>query len=229
MSNNNLKRLPRLTAILVKLQTKKLLTAFELADDFSLSVRTIYRDIRALEKAGVPIITQEGKGYSLKEGYNVPPVMFTEKQANALILVEQLVLKNKDKSIVKDYSEAIEKIKAVLDSEQKEKIHLLIKRTHLDQNYEREKNSNNLSDLQIALTNCYLINIEYTNEKNIITRRQLEPFALLSTQNWLLLAKCRLRNEFRFFRLDRIGKLELLPEKFPSHNMSLQEYFDRYY
>src|SRR5690606_34489127 len=112
MNDNDTKRLSRLTAILTQLQTKRLLTSTALVDKFGVSVRTIYRDIRALEQAGVPIITEDGKGYTLMEGYKVPPVMFTEAQANALIIAEQLVLKNKDTSFIKDYTEAIDKIKA---------------------------------------------------------------------------------------------------------------------
>lgn len=69
MNENDTKRLSRLTAILTQLQTKRLLTAPVLANKFSVSVRTIYRDIRALEQAGVPILTEDGKGYSLMEGY----------------------------------------------------------------------------------------------------------------------------------------------------------------
>ncbi|PJR04057.1 helix-turn-helix transcriptional regulator [Avrilella dinanensis] len=229
MNDNDVKRLSRLTAILIQLQTKRLLTARQLADKFSVSIRTIYRDIRALEQAGVPIITEDGKGYTLMEGYRVPPVMFTEAQANALITAEQLVLKNKDASFIKDYSEAIEKVKAVLRYSQKEKVNLLSERTRFNQNLNRERNSNNLSDLQFALTNFRLTKIEYTNEQNKTTTRHIEPFALLSTENWLLVAYCRLRKEFRFFRLDRIKKLEVLPDKFEPHRMTLQEYFDKYY
>lgn len=59
-------------------------------------------------------MTEDGKGYTVMEGYKIPPVMFTENQANALILAEQLVLKNKDTSCIKDYTETINKIKAVL-------------------------------------------------------------------------------------------------------------------
>jgi predicted DNA-binding transcriptional regulator YafY len=230
MNDNDTKRLPRLTAILTQLQTKRLLTASELANKFSVSVRTIYRDIKALEQAGVPILTEDGKGYTLMEGYRMPPVVFTESQANALILAEQLVLKNTDASFVKDYSEAIDKIKAVLGYNVKDKANLLAERTRFDQNIHRERNSNNLSDLQFALTNFYLIRIEYTNEANKATSRLIEPFALLSTQeNWLLVAWCRLRNEFRYFRLDRIKKLEVLVEKFAPHNLTLQEYFDKFH
>ena len=57
--------------------------------------------------------------------------------------------------------------------------------------------------------------------------RNIEPFALLSTENWLLVAFCRLRNEFRFFRLDRINKLEILDDRFEPHKMTLQEYFEK--
>ena len=228
MNDNDTKRLSRLTAILTQLQTKRLLTSTELAGKFSVSTRTIYRDIRALEEAGVPILTEDGKGYKLMEGYKVPPVMFTENQANALVLAEQLVLKNKDASFVKDYSEAIDKIKAVLGHTIKDKANLLAERTRFSQNINNERNSSNLSDLQFALTNFCLAKIDYTNEANKASNRLVEPFALLSTQeNWLLVAWCRLRNEFRYFRLDRIRKTEILAEKFTPHKMTLQEFFDR--
>lgn len=85
------KRLSRLLAVLIQFQTRRLLTAAALAQKFNVSIRTIYRDIRALEQAGVPILTEDGRGYTLMEGYKIPPIMFSESQANALILAEQLV------------------------------------------------------------------------------------------------------------------------------------------
>ena len=227
MNLNDTTRLSRLTAILTQLQTKRLVTATALASKFSVSVRTIYRDIRALEQAGVPIITEEGKGYLLMEGYTIPPLMFTEAQANALIIAEQLVLKNKDTSFIRDYSAAIEKIKAVLRYSQKDKANLLSERTQFEQIKSLERNSSNLSDLQFALTNFLQTKIDYSNAEGKTTTRIIEPFALLSTENWLLLAKCRLRKEFRYFRLDRIKKLQLLTEKFEPHQMTLQDFFDK--
>lgn len=230
MNENDTKRLSRLTAILTQLQTKRLLTATSLADKFNVSIRTIYRDIRALEQAGVPILTEDGKGYLLMEGYKIPPVMFSESQANALILAEQLVLKNKDTSFIKDYTEAIDKIKAVLRQSEKDKANLLADRTRFAQNLNRERNSNNISQLQQALTNFQLIKIDYKNEQDETTSRTVEPFALISTtENWLLIAWCRLRKKFRYFRLDRITKLQVLTEKFEQHKMTLQEYFDKFY
>lgn len=229
MEGDDIKRISRLTAILTQLQTKRRLTAASLAEKFGVSTRTIYRDIRALERAGVPVLTEEGKGYTLMEGYRIPPVMLTEKQANALILAEQLVLKNKDASFVKDYSEAIDKIKSILRYTTKDKANLLANRTQYDQVIHQERNSNNLSDLQNALTNYNLVRIHYVNKEGIATNRLIEPFALVNSENWYLIAWCRLRKEFRFFRLDRIQKMEILSENFEPHKLTLQEYFDQYH
>lgn len=230
MNDTDTKRISRLTAILTQLQTKRLLTASELADKFSVSTRTIYRDIRALEQAGIPIVTEEGKGYTLMEHYRLSPVTLTENEANALITAEQLVLKNRDALFTKTYSEAISKIKAVLKHSIKDKTNLLAERVYFAQNETDEKTSNHLLPMQIALTNFYQTAITYKDEANNITDRIIEPFALLSTQEkWLLVAWCRLRNTFRFFRLDRIGKLVILEEKFEPHNLTLQEYFEQYH
>lgn len=230
MNDNDTKRLSRLVAILTQLQTKRVLTSTKLAEKFGVSVRTIYRDIRALEQAGVPILTEDGKGYTLMEGYKIPPVMFSESEANALIIAEQLVLKNRDASLIKDYSEAVDKIKAVLRQSEKDKANLLSDRTKFDDIINFQINSNSLSALQNALTNFYLTRIEYTNAEGKNSKRMVEPFALLSSlEGWLLVAFCRLRKEFRFFRLDRIGKLEILSENFTPHKMTLQEYFEKFH
>ena len=162
------------------------------------------------------------------EGYRFPPVMFTEKQANALILAEQLVLKSKDASFVKDYSEAIEKIKSILQYTAQDKANMLADRIKYDQVIHQERSSSNLSDLQFALTNYNLVRIQYVNKEGIATTREIEPFAILSAENWYLIAWCRLRGGFRFFRPDRIGKMQILAEHFEPHNLTLQEYFDKY-
>ncbi len=222
------KRLSRLTSILTQLQTKRLITASELANKFSVSHRTIYRDIKALEQAGVPILTENGKGYTLMEGYRVPPVMFTESEANALITAEKIILKNKDASLVKEYTEAINKIKSVLRYNTKEKTNLLSERLVFRHNNDNQRTSNYLSTLQLALTNFNLIKIKYHSpETNQTTDRIIEPFAIYSTQdNWLLIAFCRLRKDFRAFRLDRIQNQQTLPEQFEPHQMTLQQYFE---
>ncbi len=228
MEGDDIKRISRLTAILTQLQTKRRVTASSLAEKFGVSIRTIYRDVKALEKAGVPILTEEGKGYNLMEGYRIPPIMFTEEQANALILAEQLVLKNRDASFVRDYSDAIDKIKSILRYTFQDKANLLVDRTQYDEVLNQERNSSNLSDLQNALTNYKLVKIQYTNKEGDATTRVIEPFAIVSAENWYLIAWCRLRKGFRFFRPDRIKKMEVLSEHFEPHNLTLQEYFDKY-
>jgi predicted DNA-binding transcriptional regulator YafY len=225
-------RLSRLIAILTQLQSKRLLTATEVAQKFNISVRTVYRDIRALQQSGVPIVTEDGKGYSLAEGYRLPPVMFTESEANALITAEKIVLVNKDNSLIKNYGEAITKIKTVLRNNAKDKAELLSQRIVFWRNpAHNSATSSFLSSVQIALTDFILIKIEYCSPGNgETTTRVIEPFALINNvgESWLLIAWCRLRKDFRTFRFDRLKKLEILDDKFTPHKISLKEYFERY-
>ena len=220
-------RLSRLTAILTQLQSKRILTAREIAEKHNVSIRTIYRDIRTLENSGIPIITEEGKGYSLMDGFNLPPVMFTEKEANALITAEQLILKNKDKSFAIEYQNAVAKIKSILRHSQKEKIEFLSERIHFRNNTENQKTSGYLMIIQSAISDFNLIEIEYHSLQGENTKRTIEPFALYSTQeNWLLIAVCRLRKDFRVFRLDHIQKLIVKNQYFEPQKITLQEYFE---
>jgi predicted DNA-binding transcriptional regulator YafY len=219
-------RLSRLTAIVTQLQSRRIVTAKNLAEKHNVSIRTIYRDIRTLEKSGIPIVTEEGKGYSLMEGYRLPPIMFTEDEANALITAERLVAKNKDRSFVEYYGNAILKIKAVLRFPQKEKIDLLLQRIFFRENLEEEKSSDYLMKIQSALTNYQVLEIEYLSLENKLTKRKIEPFAIYSTKgNWILIAFCRLRDEFRAFRIDLIQQLKHEQETFEPHNITVEEYF----
>ena len=222
-------RLSRLTAILTQLQSSRIVTAKTLAEKHNVSIRTIYRDIRTLEKSGVPVVTEEGKGYSMMEGYQLPPVMFTEDEANALITAEQLVLKNKDASFVQYYADAILKIKALLRGSQKDKASLLKDRIYFTDNYHHQRTSNDLMRIQSALTNFQVLNIDYLSLENKLTNRDVEPFALYSTEEkWLLIAYCRLRKAFRVFRIDLIQNIKNTYETFESHNMTLEEYYKNY-
>jgi predicted DNA-binding transcriptional regulator YafY len=219
-------RISRLTAIVTQLQSKRIVTAKYLSEKYGVSVRTIYRDIRTLENSGIPILTEEGKGYSLVDGFQLPPVMFTENEANALITAEQIIFKNKDKSLADNYTSAITKIKSVLRTSQKEKTDLLSERIYYRENLENEKTSDYLMIIQSAITNFYLVDIDYNSLQNKLTKRTIEPFAIYSTQgNWLLIAFCRLRNEFRVFRIDLIQKISTQSNTFEPHNITLEQYF----
>jgi len=119
-------RLSRLAAVITQLQSKRIVTA---------------------------IVTEEGKGYSIMEGYSIPPVMFTQDEANALITAEQLIKKNKDQSLTEQYENAVTKIKSVLKNTQKDKIELLTNRIQVRNNYDNEKTSNYLIKLQSTISN----------------------------------------------------------------------------
>jgi len=221
-------RLARLTAIITQLQSKKIVTARDIAKKHKVSIRTVYRDIRTLEKSGIPIITEEGKGYSIMEGYKLPPVMFTEQEANALITAEQIIAKNKDLSLAIEYKSAIEKIKSILKYSQKDKTELLSERIQIRVNLDTEKTSNYLIQLQSAITNYQIVHLDYHSLQNKSTKRHIEPFALIHTQdNWVLIAFCRLRSNFRFFRLDCIRRMTTSRECFEPHKITLQEYFEK--
>lgn len=227
MKDNDTKRLSRLTSILIQLQTKRLVTSTGLAEKFGVSIRTIYRDIKTLEQAGVPILTEDGKGYSLMEGYKVPPIMFSESEANALITVEQLVQNNSDRSLIKEYTEAVSKIKAVLLYTTKQKAELLSNRIAVSPSFLQTNTSNSLTFIQSALTTFNVVKITYQSaEKNEVTERLVEPFALYYSlqESWTVIAYCRLRKDYRMFRLDRILKMDSLDEHFKPHKLTLQEY-----
>ena len=220
-------RLSRLTSILTQLQSKKLVTAPELANKYGVSVRTIYRDIRSLEASGIPICTEEGRGYSIIEGYTLPPVSFTEKEANALITGFSLISRNKDSSLVESYENAIIKVKSVLRNNEKDKAQLLSERVVFVKNLSSTTTSNILSSVQLAITALTVVEIKYRSlYKNEESLRMIEPQALYHTQdNWILIAWCQLRNDFREFRLDRILTIKLLSEQFEDRQFNLMKYF----
>ncbi len=221
-------QLPRLIAILTLLRSRRVLTATELAEKYEVSIRTIYRDIQKLITSGVPVITIEGRGYSLMEGYTVAPVQFTEKQANALITAQHLVSKSNDSSFVTDFEEALTKIKSVFRSSILEKSEMLDKKIHVFNTRQENISSNALSEIQLAIThfNSMEINYRKANDPHV-SFRKIEPCAIYSTENkWILIAWCHLRKEYRAFRIDRIQHFKILPEHFEDHKFNIRNYFE---
>jgi len=211
------------------LKSKSLITSTQLSKKFGVSVRTIYRDIRALEESGVPIYVEEGKGYKLVDGYTLPPIMFSEQEANALITAQQIIFQNKDKSLIEHYSNAITKIKSVLRTESRDKAILLEERIAYIKNRDRKVSSDNLMKIQSALTNHFLVHLKYTAQYDgKTTNRVVEPMAIYHTQeNWIMVAWCRLREDFRDFRLDRIDDLIVSTGLFEPKKFDLMAYFMR--
>ncbi|MEO1048987.1 MAG: YafY family protein [Bacteroidota bacterium] len=224
---NNKPRLTRLTAILTQLQSKRLVTAKEIASKHDVSIRTVYRDIRTLEESGVPVVTEEGRGYSVMDGYKLPPVMFTEEEANALITAEQLLLKSGDKSLSDHYQKAVTKIKSVLKNGQKAKTEFLTDRMQVRNYMSNDSSSNCLVHLQSAVAGFQVMKLHYLSLEDQESERYIEPFALYTTKGkWILIAFCRNRGDFRSFRLDRILKLSAVEEYFEPHQMTLEQYLE---
>lgn len=220
-------RLTRLTAIITQLQSKRMVTARDIAEKHQVSIRTVYRDIRTLESSGIPIISEEGKGYSIMEGYKLPPVMFTEEETQALITAEHLLLKNKDHSLAKYYQSALTKIKAILKISHQTKTEFLADRIQIRDNPTQEKTSDHLIQLQSAIAHFQIVKIIYLSLDDFRSERKVEPFAVYTTQgNWILVAFCQQKNDFRAFRLDRIQSLLLTGKKFTPHSLTLNEYLE---
>ena len=118
----DMNRIDRLSAILIQLQSRRLVKAQQIADKFSISLRTVYRDVHALQEAGVPVIGEAGTGYSLMEGYKLPPVMFNADEATALLTAAKLMQSKTDASSSRYYTSALDKIKAVLRLAEKDHI-----------------------------------------------------------------------------------------------------------
>ncbi len=271
-------RFDRVTSLLLLLQTRSVITAKFLAEHFNVSERTIYRDIRTLETAGVPIGSEAGVGYFLERGYRLPPVCFTLDEAASLLLGEKLLSSSLDTNSLQDYKQALNKIKAVIDNSDKDQLSALdadievlptgshfplddidiysqsssanissdqsgIKQTkaseqenildssaYSDNNREVDGTDNWLRECRSALLHRQVIEIDYAAfSSQQHTTRQIEPIGLFYySWHWHLIAWCRLRAEYRDFRLDRILSFSPKSEQFSRHSrLTLKEYIQQ--
>ena len=222
-------RIDRLAAILIQLQSRPLVKAQDIADKFSVSLRTVYRDVKALEEGGVPIIGEAGTGYKLMEGYKLPPVMFDMNEATALLAASKLVQSKTDAGISKHYISALDKIRAILRHSEKNHIeeideHIAVM-THPAIVYQPQTELH-LQSILKAIGSSLTIEIDYTSlEKNETTRRKVEPVGIYYLgSHWYLIAWCHLRNDYRNFRTDKIQKLTILNEPISKTHPPLQSF-----
>ncbi len=224
-------RIDRLTAILIQLQTKRVVKAEEIADRFEISLRTVYRDVKALMEAGVPIGSEAGKGYFIVDGYHLPPVMFSQEEASAMLTAGKLVEKMTDDSIRKAYESALLKIKAVLNDAEKDHLENLQGSIQVFRSPQWKMDFPNeyMAAVTRAVSCKEALSIEYysanTGEE---TKREVEPIGIVYySGRWHLIAWCRLRNGYRDFRVDSIRSLKASGDTFDGRNLlTLQEYFD---
>lgn len=225
-------RVDRLMAIALRLQSRRVVRAEDLATHFEISVRTVYRDLAALGEAGIPIIGEAGVGYSLVKGYHLPPVMFTAEEASALSIGGKLVDHLTDASLRKQMESALLKVRSVLPRDRQDYLDRLERSTAIVSRPSStipRLSSEALTPIQRALAERRVLALDYQGGQRLeLTKRQVEPLGLVYySDNWHLIAYCRLRRDVRDFRTDRIVRLELKNELFSGHaGFSLKEYLE---
>lgn len=210
-------RIDRLFAILLALQHKRRVRAQDLARQFEISKRTIYRDMSALNQMGIPIAALPGEGFELVEGYYIPPLMFNENEAVALLLGLRLLAQQTSGSMNPSTESALAKINVALPDQVRVKAEALNNIIH----FVTPKEKFNLDDpklilIQQAIQEKRLLHLHYhgyQKEKN--SRRDVEPHQLFYAEGvWYVEAYCRKSKGMRDFRLSRIDKIISLSKFF---------------
>lgn len=224
----------RLLAIVLELQGKEVVRAIDLANQFETSVRTIYRDIQALSEAGVPIVGSTGIGYSLMEGYFLPPISFTVEEAVTLLIGTDFIEERFDDHYRIRAQDAHRKIEAILPESVRNETTRVRKAMRLlasDKRVTVSKEREYLEKIRRAILDKRKIHFHYVKrfadaEKNRHSVRTVAPYGLVLIQgSWMLVAHCDLRQDIRHFHLSRMTELTVLESQFelPVH-FSLREY-----
>lgn len=228
-----MKKFDRVTSILLHLQTHQVVRAQDLAEQFDVTERTIYRDIRTLENAGVPIGSEAGVGYFLDKSYNLPPVMFSRDEAAALLIGSKIIQNQVDEATAGEFQQAMNKVRSVLDSSDRHYLDTIDEDIVVQQPRDKELSARAdgwLRDCRTALSSMQPLSLDYVGRAGQSpTTRDVEPVGLyFYSHHWHLIAWCRLREGYRDFRLDRIRRLHLLTEQFRRRDYrNLQEYLQR--
>ena len=214
-------RTDRLVAMVLHLQGRRVVRASDLAAHFGITERTVYRDIAALGEAGVPISGEAGVGYSLLKGYQLPPVMFTAEEAVSLFVGGELVKQFTDASLQAPMASALDKLRAVLPRDRQDHVERLVARTVVYGQASRRTapeavEQRWLLPVQQGVVLRRLLRMTYRGRERLEeTQRDVEPLGVVFYGGtWYLVAWCRLRQDYRHFRIDRIRRLELTAEKF---------------
>lgn len=226
------KRFDRVIAILIQLQSKRIVKAQELAGRFDVSLRTIYRDIRTLEASGVPIYGEAGIGYSLVDGYRLPPVMFTREEASSFIAAEKLMQKFIDKELGQHYQSAMFKLKSVMQSSDKDWVSSIESKVLIQPPTGNLFNENVPDAMSLLFKSIaektQVIIIYQAVEAENPSERIIEPVGIFHDHNnWYVLGFCHLRNDYRQFRADRIEGIQKTTIQFTKEHQALETYLNK--
>ena len=221
-------RIDRISAILIQLQSRRVVKAADIAERFNISLRTVYRDVKTLEEAGIPLIGEAGVGYSIMDGYRLPPVMFTREEATAFLTAGKFVEKLTDASTTAHYQSAMYKVRAILKTTEKDLLENMERNIEVFKGH-RQLNMPDNDHIQTIL-NCIaqkkIISITYfAQHSQENTKREIEPVGIFYLENyWHLIAFCQLRDDYRDFRIDRIKQLAVADKTFTYQHPTLKAY-----
>ncbi len=208
-----MRRADRLFQIVQLIRGRRLSTAAFLAERLEVSQRTIYRDVADLQHQGVPIEGEAGVGYRLGAGFELPPLMFSQGEANALVAAARLAQAWLDPGLAREVEGALGKILSVLPPAARlaaEAQALYAPLVGLD-----ARTQATLQALREAVQSCHVVEIDYADVQGRPSLRRLRPLGCFYWGKvWTLSAWCELRNDFRGFRIDRIAAFKVLPERF---------------
>jgi predicted DNA-binding transcriptional regulator YafY len=218
-----MRRADRLFDIVQRLRGGRLVTARKLAEQFEVSERTIYRDIADLMASGVPIDGEAGVGYLMRAGYDVPPLMFTKPEVEAIVIGLRLAAAVTGARIAAASAEAMIKVEAALPDDLKP----LLRDTQIYAPIWRDEGRKGRFDLmQQAIDEKRRLAFTYRRDDGAETNRIVRPLAMqFWGQVWTLAAWCELREDFRLFRPDRMIA-PALGERFrPERGRALADFF----
>ena len=214
-----MRRADRLFQIVQHLRGGRLVTAHQLAEKLEVSERTIYRDIADLIGTGVPVDGEAGVGYLMRDGFDLPPLMFTRDEIVALVAGARLIRAWGGTNMAEAAEEALVKINSVLPDDARNRAEAV--QVHAFQfNGLDDETRNRLDRLERATDARTRLVIEYQDDGGTATTRTIRPLGLwFWGKVWTLVAWCEMRDDFRMFRVDRIlsestdGTYRAEPEK----------------
>lgn len=208
-----MRRADRLFQIVQLIRGRRLTTAAFLAGRLEVSERTVYRDIADLQRQGVPLEGEAGIGYRLGQGFNLPPLMFTQDEARALVAAARLAQSWVDPALGDNIDGALGKILSVLPPTARaaaESLALYAPAIALD-----DVTRVHLRTLREAVQARRKLWLDYRDEGGKPSERQVRPLGCFYWGKvWTLAAWCELRQDFRAFRMDRIRDARMLEEGF---------------
>lgn len=222
-----MRRADRLFQIVQHLRGGRLVTARILSERLEVSERTIYRDIADLQSTGVPIDGEAGVGYLMREGFELPPLMFTRDEIVALVAGARMVRAFGGAAMARAAEEALVKIGTVLPEGARERI----ARTeiHTPDWVISEGERVIIDEMERAIEQRRVLNLDYRDEAGRTSKRDVRPLGLwFWGKVWTLVAWCELRDDFRAFRIDRIAVMQEAGRGFkPERGKQLGDFYRR--